>query len=73
MLAAANVPALLNGIIPIGVGIVTTLMGFGIVPASLDAKKAAKWQGRWGGKARLGGPLVILVGIVQLVRALYWP
>ena len=73
MLFAAAWPRLLEGAIPLGIGIVSTLMAFGLLPASPDARKAARWHARWGPRARMGGPLLILVGLILLGRALLSP
>lgn len=66
---AATFSATTNAAVIIAVGAVTTLMAFGILPASLDARKAKQWHGRWGSKAKLGGPLIMVVGVVLLARA----
>lgn len=61
---------LVEGLVPLGIGIYMTLVYFGIVPAGLDAKKAAKWRARWGPRLRFGGPLLIVVGLALIGRAL---
>lgn len=71
MLAASSLPPAVQALVPLAVGIYTTLLGYGIVPASLDAKKAATWRKRYGGTAQIGGPLVILAGLVLGARA-FW-
>lgn len=71
MLAAQSVPPLVQALVPLGLGVAATLMGLGLVPASLDAKKAAQWRKRWGSTYTVGGPLLIVVGLVMLARALW--
>jgi hypothetical protein len=70
---AAQVSPLNQALIVLGVGVFSTLMGFGLLPAGLDARKAAAWRKRYGANFRIGGPLVILIGLVMLARALWWP
>ncbi|MGE0765381.1 MAG: hypothetical protein AB7L90_02860 [Hyphomicrobiaceae bacterium] len=72
VLAAQSVSSTTQAIIVIGVGVFSTLLGFGLLPAGLDAKKAAAWRKRYSGNFRIGGPLVILAGLVLLGRALWF-
>lgn len=69
--AAQSLPPMAQAVIVLGVGLATTLMALGIVPASLDPKKAHQWRQRYGAKLKIGGPLVMLVGLVMLGRALF--
>lgn len=73
MLAAQSVSPMMQALIVMGVGVFSTLLGFGLIPAGLDQKKAAAWRKRYAGNFRLGGPLVIVAGLVMLARALWWP
>ena len=73
LLSAQPLPPMAQALIVIGVGVLSTLLGFGILPAGFDQKKAAAWRRRYAGNFRIGGPLVILVGLVMLARALFWP
>lgn len=66
MLASQTIPGLTSGVIPLAVGIWTTLLAFGIIPASFDAKKAKQWHNRWGSRMMVGGPLLIAIGLGQL-------
>ena len=70
LLLINNNPSFLEGLIPLGIGLYMTLAAFGIAPVSLDPKKSAAWRRQWAPKLRFGGPLLILVGLVQLARAL---
>ncbi|MEZ5815542.1 MAG: hypothetical protein R3D44_00485 [Hyphomicrobiaceae bacterium] len=70
--AGQTVSPVTQAIIVIGVGLVSTLLGFGIIPAGLDRKKAEAWRKRYAGNFRLGGPLVILAGLVLLARAIWF-
>ena len=72
MLVVNVYPGLVEGLIPLGIGVYMTLVYFGVIPAGLDAKKAAAWRTRWAPRLRLGGPLLILVGLVLIGRALFW-
>lgn len=72
MLSASTSPVL-NALVVIGVGLFTTLMAFGIVPASLDARRARQWRARWGSGAKIGGPLVMVAGLALLARAWFQP
>lgn len=63
--------AMLQALIPLAFGIYTSLLGYGIVPASFNnPKKASAWRARFGTQARIGGPLLIAFGLFQLFRAL---
>lgn len=65
--------ALLQAIVPLGLGIYSSLLGYGIVPANFnDPKKSSAWRNRWGKQARIGGPVLIAFGLFQLVRVLAW-
>lgn len=71
MLASGVSTPLINGLIPLAFGIYSTLVGFGIIPAHLsDPKKSSAWVARWGRQARIGGPLLIVLGLFLTVRAL---
>ncbi len=71
MLAAQALSPVTQALVVIGVGTFSTLLGFGVIPAGLDAKKAQTWRKRYAGNFRIGGPLVIVVGLVLLARALW--
>ena len=72
ILAGQAVPPLVQALVPLALGIAATLMGYGIIPASMDAKKDKAWKGRWASSYRIGGPLLALAGLVLLVRALWF-
>ena len=72
MLAAQLSNQLLNGLIPLAFGIYTTLVGYGIIPANPgNPQKSSHWRARFGASARIGGPLLILLGLVLTGRALW--
>ena len=71
LLNAQPLPPLTQALVVLGVGVFSTLLGFGLIPAGLDAKKAAAWRKRNAGNLRIGGPLVIAVGLLLLARALW--
>ncbi|MDX2159521.1 MAG: hypothetical protein SFW09_23695 [Hyphomicrobiaceae bacterium] len=73
VLSAQPLPPMVQAVVVLGVGIFSTLLGFGLIPAGLDQKKAAAWRKRYAGNFRIGGPLVIVVGLVLLARAWLWP
>jgi hypothetical protein len=72
MLAAQALSPVTQALVVIGVGVFSTLLGFGLIPAGLDAKKAQAWRKRYAGNFRIGGPLVIVVGLVMLARAMWF-
>jgi hypothetical protein len=72
ILAAQSFSPTTQALVVIGVGVVSTLLGFGLIPAGLDRKKAAAWRKRYAGNFRLGGPLVIIAGLVLLARELWF-
>ena len=69
--AAQSLPPMVQAFIVMGVGVFSTLMALGVIPASFDPKKAHQWRARYGAKLKIGGPLVFLAGIAVLVRALF--
>ncbi|MGE0698629.1 MAG: hypothetical protein AB7O57_05990 [Hyphomicrobiaceae bacterium] len=71
LLTSQPVPPLAQALVVLGVGVFSTLMGFGFIPAALDAKKAAAWRKRYAANFQIGGPLVVVAGLVLLVRALW--
>lgn len=71
MLAGQSVPPLLQALIPLAFGIYGTLAGFGVLPVSTDPKKSAA-QRRMLPTYKFGGPLLIVVGLIMLVRAMWW-
>jgi len=71
-LAAQSFSPTTQAVIVICVGVFSTLMGFGLIPGGLDKKKAATWSKRYGSNFRIGGPLVILAGLVLLARATWF-
>ncbi len=70
MLAGQSVPPLVQALIPLALGLYGTLAGFGILPISSDPKKAAS-QNRMLSTYKFGGPLLIVVGLAMLARALW--
>lgn len=72
MLAAQALSPMTQALVVIGVGVFSTLLGFGLIPAGLDPKKAQAWRRRYAGNFRIGGPLVIVVGLVLLARAVWF-
>ncbi|MBS0241328.1 MAG: hypothetical protein JSS20_04070 [Proteobacteria bacterium] len=71
MLAASPLPPIVQALVPLAVGLYTSLLGYGVVPASLDAKKAQTWKKRYGSTAQIGGPLLIIAGLVLGARSLW--
>lgn len=71
LLSAQSVSPMTQALVVIGVGLFSTLLGFGLLPAGFDAKKAAQWRKRYAGNFRIGGPLVIIAGVIMLARALW--
>jgi len=72
MLAAQSLSPVMQALVVIGVGVFSTLLGFGLIPAGLDAKKSQAWRKRYAGNFRIGGPLVIVAGLVLLARAMWF-
>lgn len=71
LFAAQSLPLTVQAFIVLGVGLVSTLMAIGVIPASLDPAKAHKWRQRYASKFMIGGPLIILVGLVMLGKVLF--
>ncbi len=71
MLAAQALSPVTQALIVIGVGVFSTLLGFGVIPAGLDPKKAQIWRKRYAGNFRIGGPLVIVAGLILFARAMW--
>ena len=72
ILSGAAAPPALQALVPLVLGIAATLMGFGLIPASMDARKAKAWTGRWASSYRIGGPLLIVAGLVLLAKAIWF-
>jgi hypothetical protein len=72
MLAANTIPPIVQALVVLGVGTLTTLMAYGVIPPSLDAKKAVAWRKRYGRNLQIGGPLVIAAGLALLARAMWF-
>ena len=72
LLALSPSTALLNGLIVLAFGVYSSLVGYRIIPANFsDPKKSSAWMARWGGQARIGGPLLILFGLFLAGRAVF--
>lgn len=71
LLNSQPLPPLTQAIIVLGVGVFSTLLGFGLIPAGFDPKKAGQWRKRYAANFRIGGPVVIAAGLVLLARALW--
>lgn len=72
MLAAQLSSSLINGLIPLAFGIYATLLGYGIVPTNpSNPQKSSAWRARHASKAKLGGPLLIILGLFLTGRALF--
>ncbi len=76
LVLAAGAPAVTSPVakaaIIVVIGLVATLVGFGVVPPlAVAADKRHAWHARWGSRMQLGGPLILLVGLVQLGWALF--
>lgn len=70
MLAAQTVPPIVQALVPLALGLYGTLSGYGILPVSSDPKKAAA-QKRLLSTYKFGGPLLIVVGLAMLARAMW--
>ena len=71
LLNAQPLPPLMQAVIVLAVGLFSTLLGFGLIPAGFDQKKAAQWRKRYAANFRIGGPVVMAAGAVLLARALW--
>ncbi len=71
LLSGQTVSPLTQALVVIGVGIFSTLLGFGLLPAGLNQKKAEQWRRRYAANFRIGGPLVIVAGLALLARAMW--
>ena len=71
-LAAQSVAPTTQALVVIGVGVVSTLLGFGLIPAGFDRKKAEAWRKRYAANFRIGGPLVILAGFALLAKSIWF-
>ena len=70
---ASQFSPMTQALVVIGVGVFSTLLGFGLIPAGVNKKKADAWRKRFAGNFRIGGPLVINAGLVLLAKAMFWP
>ena len=72
MLAAQLSSSLINGLIPLAFGVYSTLLGYGIVPANPgNPQKSSAWRAKHASKAKLGGPLLIILGLFLTGRSVW--
>lgn len=56
-------------ILALGLGVWMVLLGFKVVTINRDPEKSAAWHQRWGVFMKIAGPLVVLWGLYNLIRA----
>lgn len=57
----------IGGLIPILVGIYMILLGSGVLPRnSREPEKVAQWQKKFGPFLLICGPIVILIGVLEV-------
>ena len=61
---------MIDGLIFVVLGAWCLLVGLGKVRISKNAESGATWLQRWGLAFRIGGPLLILLGIAKIVAGL---
>jgi hypothetical protein len=59
----------IDGIIFIALGAWVSLVGLGKVRVSKNPEAGAAWLAKWGIVFRIGGPIMIVVGIVKIVAS----
>ena len=72
MLAAGISNQTMSGLIALGFGAYMMLVGYGIIDPGNNSKTSAAGRARWLKHAKLGGPLLFLVGTGLLVKALWF-
>jgi len=61
---------MIDGIFLVGVGGWVLLVGLGKVRVSKNPAAGAAWLEKWGLVFRIGGPVMVLIGIAQIVAGL---
>ncbi len=56
----------IDALIPLACGTYVSLIGYGVVSPSRDRQKGEAWRKKWGGFARVAGPLIVLWGAYGL-------
>jgi hypothetical protein len=61
---------MIDGIIFVTLGVWVLLIGLGKAQVSKNPEAGAAWLKKWGIVFRIGGPIMVLAGIVRIVAGL---
>jgi len=62
--------SIIDGVLSAAAGIYVTLVGFRVFPLTKDKEKQEAVLAKWGNLLKLGGPLIVLWGVYNIVSGL---
>jgi hypothetical protein len=62
--------SIIDGVLSAAAGIYVTLVGFRVFPLTKDKEKQEAVLAKWGKLLKLGGPLIVLWGVYNIVSGL---
>jgi cadmium resistance protein CadD (predicted permease) len=64
------VSLLLDGLLPLALGIWMALLGFGVTSLSKDTAKSEGFRRKWSALLKIAGPLIAVWGAYNISRAI---
>jgi hypothetical protein len=63
------VPSIIDGTLTVAGGVYVSLVAFSVIYPGNEKAKLAAVRAKWGGVLKVAGPLIIVFGIFNIVRA----